>query len=355
MRPAVFADLDFTTALERATGERKLLLVDATAEWCGPCHMMDRTTWVDPAVVAWLGDHAFAIQVDVDAQKDVARELNIQAMPTIIAFVEGKEFDRVVGAKKPKELLAWLDAVTRGETSLVVSKRLVQREPADMSARLALARQLTQTGRYDEAIVEHVWLWEHMLEHQPSMYGVRLSFFAADLGTLVHAHAPARTAIAELRDRAAPPASGPIDEETFHDWNCLNGVLGEQSHTLAWYDALPATTRPRLGPLLEKCIVPLLIAADRWADAGALYDDPLATIDRAAQLLAHALEDLPAAAAERMRDYFRKNAANLVRALHAAGRVPEIDAVASRAREIDPSDEMQQALAAARAASGPEA
>src|SRR6476659_3119569 len=105
MRPALFSDLEFATALERATAERKILLVDATAAWCGPCQMMDRTTWVDPAVIAWLHDRTLAIQIDVDAEKEVARQLRIEAMPTIIAFIEGKEFDRVVGAKKPKDLL----------------------------------------------------------------------------------------------------------------------------------------------------------------------------------------------------------------------------------------------------------
>src|SRR4051794_11634493 len=99
MRPAVFTELEYATARERAIAEGKLLLVDATAAWCGPCQMMDRTTWVDPTVVAWLGDHALAIQVDIDAHQDVARELRIEAMPTIIAFVGGTEFDRVVGAK----------------------------------------------------------------------------------------------------------------------------------------------------------------------------------------------------------------------------------------------------------------
>jgi thioredoxin 1 len=131
MWPTLFADLEFATALERATAEHNLLLVDATAAWCGPCQMMDRSTWVDPEVTAWVRAHGLAIQVDVDEQKEVARELRIQSMPTIIAFINGKEFDRVVGAKKPKELLAWLEGVTRGETSLVVVERRVRREPAD--------------------------------------------------------------------------------------------------------------------------------------------------------------------------------------------------------------------------------
>src|SRR5450432_2534818 len=78
MRPPVFAKLEFAAAREQAAAERKLLLVDATAEWCGPCKLMDRTTWIDPNVVAWLEEHALAIQIDVDAQTDVARQLRVE-------------------------------------------------------------------------------------------------------------------------------------------------------------------------------------------------------------------------------------------------------------------------------------
>lgn len=352
MRPALFSDLEFATALERATAEHKLLLVDATAVWCGPCQMMDRTTWVDQSVIAWLRDRALAIQIDVDAQKELARQLRIEAMPTIIAFVEGKEFDRVVGAKKPKELLSWLEAVTRGETSLVVHKRRVQGEPADMNARMGLARELTRAGRYDEATAEHVWLWEHMLEHDRAMYGVRMSFFAADLQRLARLHAPARAAIEQLRDRATPPGAGPIEIETFRDWTCLNGVLGEQARSLAWYDALPAEARARLGPLLESDIIPLLVEANRWADAGALYDQPLAALESEVEMFGHEPKNVPAEMLDHLREVhrriFRDRAAKLVRALCAAGRTDEVELVAQRARTVDSSNEMVKALADAR-------
>lgn len=352
MRPALFADLELATALERAMAERKLLLVDATASWCGPCQMMDRTTWVDAAVVAWFHDHALAIQVDVEEHKEIAQQLRIDAMPTIIAFVEGKEFDRVVGARKPKELLAWLEGVMRGETSLSVSRCRAQATPADMGARMQLARELTRAGRYDEALVEHVWLWEHMLEHEPAMYGVRMSFFAHDLERLISLHGPARAAIEALRDRAAPSASSPVEVESFRDWKCLNGVLGERSRSLAWYDALPPATRRSLGRLLERDIIPLLIEAQRWAEAGALYDQPLATVERYAAILAHEPTNVPAEMREHLRELharaFRKDVAQVVRALCAARRAEEVELVARRALTVDPSEHMRQALAGAR-------
>ena len=349
MRPAIFVNLEIEAARERAIADHKMLLVDATAEWCGPCKMMDRTTWIDPDVVAWFGEHAIAIQIDVDAQKDVARELRIEAMPTIVAFVEGKEFDRIVGAKKPKDLLAWLEAVLRGETSVGTLERSAREQPTNMDARMDYARQLARTGRYAEALTEHVWLWEHMLEHVPAMYGVRMSFFASDLARLVHAYEPARAAITVLRDRAAPAATGPVDVEAFRDWGVLTRVLGEKSGALEWFDSLPASDRDRARPLLKHDIIPLLIEAERWADAGALYADPVATIELSAEQLTHLVKhELPPDVVERFRQSSREEAAQIVRALRAAGRVDDAEAAARRACELDPSDEMRQALSEVR-------
>jgi hypothetical protein len=132
----------------------------------------------------------------------------------------------------------------------------------------------------------------------------------------------------------------------FHEWTGLNRVLGEHARTLAWYDARPATTRDRLRPLLERDVLPLLLEAERWADAGALYSDPLAELDRAAWTLRHTMTyPFPAHVIERTRKRVYRTAAHLVRALRAAGRAQEADAVAVRARELDPSAEMAEACA----------
>src|SRR5690606_6793071 len=152
---------------------QKLLLVDATADWCPPCKEMDRTTWVDERVEKWLGQRAIAIQVDVDAEPETARELRIRAMPTVIVFKDGAEFDRVVGYRSADQLLAWLEGVAAGRTSLDAlrddAKGPAARE--NVEARLELARSLSQSGKYEEAAEAYEWLWLNMLEHQPSYAG----------------------------------------------------------------------------------------------------------------------------------------------------------------------------------------
>jgi thiol:disulfide interchange protein len=66
--PPVFKQASFKDALAETVGTDKILIVKGTAEWCGPCKQMDRTTWRDQKVVQWVKDNGLAIQVDVEPQ-----------------------------------------------------------------------------------------------------------------------------------------------------------------------------------------------------------------------------------------------------------------------------------------------
>jgi thioredoxin 2 len=108
-----FTSQPYAEAASTAQLQGRLLLVDATATWCGPCQTMERETWPDARVGAWLAEHAVAVQVDVDAERDVAQALGIEAMPTLILMRDGRELARSVGALDADELLAWLEGVAK--------------------------------------------------------------------------------------------------------------------------------------------------------------------------------------------------------------------------------------------------
>ena len=60
--PPLFQSDGFAGAGERAKANGLWLIVDATAEWCGPCKQMDKVTWRDADVARWFDDHALAVQ-----------------------------------------------------------------------------------------------------------------------------------------------------------------------------------------------------------------------------------------------------------------------------------------------------
>src|SRR5256885_17251490 len=72
------------------------VLVDFSAEWCGPCKML---TPILDALAAELQDKVECIQVDVDQSPKAATNFQITSVPTLILFKKGKEVNRIVGLK----------------------------------------------------------------------------------------------------------------------------------------------------------------------------------------------------------------------------------------------------------------
>ena len=185
-----------------------------------------------------------------------------------------------------------------------------------------------------------MWLWQNMLAHDPRLVGHRLVGFARDFQHLVNLHAPGRAVVVELRDHAAPPTSGPFALMAFREWQCLNKILGEESRVLTWFDALPKERRAELELVVRAGIIPLLTAVGRWADAGALWN-PTAALD---QYPLEMLEDAAARNDYGWYDQLRATVIQLLRALTAAGRDADAIAAERRARELDTSDHMANAL-----------
>jgi thioredoxin 1 len=63
------------------------VLVDFSAEWCGPCKMMPP---VLQEVKRSLGDDVTILKIDVDRNPALARQFNVQSVPTLIVFQQGQ-------------------------------------------------------------------------------------------------------------------------------------------------------------------------------------------------------------------------------------------------------------------------
>ncbi|TKY69742.1 Thioredoxin H2 [Spatholobus suberectus] len=74
----------------------KLMVIDFTATWCGPCKYMDP---IIKEFAAKYTDVEF-IKIDVDELMEVAQAFQVQAMPTFILLKKGKVVEKVVGAQK---------------------------------------------------------------------------------------------------------------------------------------------------------------------------------------------------------------------------------------------------------------
>lgn len=79
------------------------VVVDFWATWCGPCKMMA------PEIASLANEYEGKIKVgkvNVDEEAQIATDYNIQAIPTVLLFKNGKVEKTSVGFKPKSQLIS---------------------------------------------------------------------------------------------------------------------------------------------------------------------------------------------------------------------------------------------------------
>lgn len=98
-----FTDANF--AAEVLQSEQPVV-VDFWAPWCGPCRVVGPR--ID-ALAETVGDGVKVGKLNVDDNRQTAMDYEIQAIPTVLIFREGRVVNRLVGVSSEQDYLNALE------------------------------------------------------------------------------------------------------------------------------------------------------------------------------------------------------------------------------------------------------
>ncbi len=84
-----------------------LVLVDFSAEWCGPCQMLAP---ILKEVKDEMGEKLSIIKIDIDKNQAVATKFHVQGVPTLILYKNGTQVWRQSGLQPKHELLKLINS-----------------------------------------------------------------------------------------------------------------------------------------------------------------------------------------------------------------------------------------------------
>lgn len=94
------------SSFETLLTSEKLVVVDFTAKWCGPCRKI--TPFMEE-IAQTYEDSVEVVKVDVDRSKSLAKKYSIRSIPAVLFFQNGEVVETIVGVQSYENFVSTVD------------------------------------------------------------------------------------------------------------------------------------------------------------------------------------------------------------------------------------------------------
>lgn len=128
------------------------VVVQFTAAWCGPCKTLGPQL---EAAVARTDGKVKMVRIDIDKHQQIAGQLQVQSIPAVFGFVDGRPVDAFMGAQPPGELERFVTALTEAAG------------PSDAEAQIDEALDLAEERLGEGAVTEAAQIYAQVMGAVP--------------------------------------------------------------------------------------------------------------------------------------------------------------------------------------------